>query len=307
MLGNLLYRISKLMYSTSVLHGIHRILRKIGIFYVLRDFISKRQSMEMFKHPTNQMLASRRFYDDNADRVKNVISHLADEKSRETLLKMIRFRCTADIRFFPKNKNYDQYFEHSFFQYSDSELLVDCGAFNGDTAEDFADTMRRNGIIRYSIVAFEPDSKNNDILHKRLQRLVYSGRGGGYSIQNSAVYSSNTVLSFNNEHTASSSLTKSKDDDDYLRVSAVRIDDIKECENATFIKMDIEGAELDALKGAENLITTRHPRLAICLYHSDEDMLRIAEWLYNVAPRYKLYVRQTVNFSMGETVLFATL
>jgi hypothetical protein len=79
-------------------------------------------------------------------------------------------------------------------------------------------------------------------------------------------------------------------------------------EKVTFIKMDVEGAELNALKGAEKTILKDKPKLAICIYHSNEDMVCIAEYIHNLAPEYKLYVRQHFLFpSAAETVLYAIM
>jgi hypothetical protein len=78
--------------------------------------------------------------------------------------------------------------------------------------------------------------------------------------------------------------------------------------------MDIEGAEFNALIGAKETILRDKPKLAICIYHSNEDMLRIAEWIHVLVPEYKLYVRHHgaknyVHPVMGpaETVLYATI
>jgi exopolysaccharide biosynthesis predicted pyruvyltransferase EpsI len=71
--------------------------------------------------------------------------------------------------------------------------------------------------------------------------------------------------------------------------------------------MDIEGAELWALIGAENTIIRNKPKLAICIYHSDEDMLRLAQWIHEKVPEYKLFVRQNANYFWATTVLYATI
>ena len=87
-------------------------------------------------------------------------------------------------------------------------------------------------------------------------------------------------------------------------VQLFSIDDLEECKDATYIKMDIEGSEMDALKGAKNTIMRNSPKLAICIYHSDEDMLRIVSYVHDLNPSYKLYVRHHSRGS-SETVLYA--
>ena len=87
-------------------------------------------------------------------------------------------------------------------------------------------------------------------------------------------------------------------------VSVAAMDDMRECQDATFIKMDLEGAEMQALQGAENLIKRNKPKLAVCIYHSDQDMLEIIRYIHKIVPEYSLYVRQHSN-GIGETVLYA--
>jgi len=77
-----------------------------------------------------------------------------------------------------------------------------------------------------------------------------------------------------------------------------------EKEPVTFIKMDIEGAELNALKGAEQTIKKYKPKLAICIYHKSEDVWEIPSLLLEFVPDYKFYIRH-YDFSSSETVLYA--
>lgn len=68
--------------------------------------------------------------------------------------------------------------------------------------------------------------------------------------------------------------------------------------------MDIEGAESSALKGSEEIIKRNHPKLAICLYHSNADMIDIPEYVHNLVPEYSLFV-STHTMGIAETVLYA--
>jgi len=75
-------------------------------------------------------------------------------------------------------------------------------------------------------------------------------------------------------------------------------------EPVTYIKMDIEGAELNALKGAANTIKKNKPRLAICVYHKPEDILEIPVFLSELVPSYQFYLRHHSQYYI-ETVLYA--
>ena len=68
-------------------------------------------------------------------------------------------------------------------------------------------------------------------------------------------------------------------------------------------KMDIEGAELQALEGMENMIKQDIPKLAICLYHRPQDMWEIPLYLYQIMPNYQFLIRHH-DFEDNETVLY---
>ena len=75
-------------------------------------------------------------------------------------------------------------------------------------------------------------------------------------------------------------------------------------ERVTFIKMDVEGSELEALKGARRTIVRDKPKLAICIYHKPEDMLTLPWYIKSLVPEYKLYLRHH-SVMATETVLYA--
>ncbi len=74
----------------------------------------------------------------------------------------------------------------------------------------------------------------------------------------------------------------------------------------TFVKMDVEGAELEALKGSRKVIVQYRPKLAICVYHKKADLIEIPLFIKSLVPEYRLYIRHYGN-SMCETVLYAVL
>ena len=62
-------------------------------------------------------------------------------------------------------------------------------------------------------------------------------------------------------------------------------------EKITFLKMDIEGAEWDALLGCGRIISQDHPKLAVCVYHGYDDLWRIPALIESMNPDYEFYLR----------------
>ena len=77
-------------------------------------------------------------------------------------------------------------------------------------------------------------------------------------------------------------------------------------EKVTYVKMDIEGAELDALHGMEKMIKSDKPKLAISIYHKPEDLWEIPLYIYKLVPEYKFILRHH-HHRIHETILYAYL
>ena len=113
-------------------------------------------------------------------------------------------------------------------------------------------------------------------------------------------WSKKDTLYFNNSSNSNSSISESGDS----KIEVDSIDNVCKNENVTFIKMDVEGAELEALKGAENTIMKNKPKLAICVYHKKEDLVTIPQYILSLNSDYKLYLRHYDSFCT-ELVLYA--
>lgn len=232
----------------------------------------------------------------NESRVETVTNMLADEKSKKTYTGMVNFRKTGLKKDFP----FSTYEKRAYFtdkiSLDKDEVFIDCGAFTGDTVDQFLKLCKHYK----HIVAFEPDSDCFLALTKK------HGDNPKITLINGGVYDSDGEISFDQKGGGDSRITSEKQSE-YLRVKVKAIDNLK-LEKVTFIKMDVEGAEMPALKGAAKTILRDKPKLAVCIYHSNEDMVRIAEYINSLVPEYKLYVRQHFLFpSAAETVLYACL
>lgn len=87
-------------------------------------------------------------------------------------------------------------------------------------------------------------------------------------------------------------------------IEAAALDEMVYDREPTYIKMDIEGAEQEALKGCRRIIQDFRPKLAVCIYHKPDDLFEIPVMIKEMNPAYKLYVRQYAN-AWFDTVLYA--
>jgi len=249
-----------------------------------------------FKRKVYMQPISREFFKTNESRVNSVANLLADSESKNTFLSVINFRCTGNKKNVPYHGEQNQYFINDFFKYGTEEVLIDCGAYTGDTIENF---LALPGIGYKKIIAFEPDRTNCKILSEKFKN------NPKINILNAGVFESDGKMNFSETEDCVSSIQE----DGKSSINTRSIDSV--CSDSedkvTFIKMDIEGAELPALRGAKETILRYKPRLAICIYHSDQEMLSIAEYIHSIVPEYKLYVRQHHKNYFMETVLYAQL
>lgn len=246
------------------------------------------------KHPTEEMRKSVAYFRTHMEDVKRVEKYLADDKSKKVWKQMIQFRQTMNYKYHPGMES-DQYFVKDIIKLRESENFIDCGGYDGLSSLDFIG--RVSGKYE-KLVIFEPDKKCQAMIRKNMPRdkrirLISKG-----------VWDTETKLSFAASGDAASHVVEEGDTASAEVISVVSIDKCDECKNATFIKMDLEGAEQKALKGAEQTIKRNMPKLAICIYHSDEDMIKIIDYIHDLVPEYKLYVRHHSTAAI-ETVVYA--
>lgn len=188
--------------------------------------------------------------------------------------------------------NKKQYFDLEYMKVGNSERFIDCGALDGETSLNLLELC---GGELDKIWMFEPDKNNVKKIKKNFEK-----RNVNYEIIEKGVWSCQTKLRFNSFGNSYACI----DENGYDVIETVRLDDIVADKKPTFIKMDIEGAELEALLGAECVIREFHPKLAIAIYHKPEDVFEIPELIMKFNQEYQFYLRH-YSFADSETVLYA--
>jgi len=184
---------------------------------------------------------------------------------------------------------------------SDGDIVIDAGGCFGDTALYFAHEVGKKGrvysleFIPENLALFERNMLLNPELDQRVKLLrspLWSKSGEQLFVE--AKGPASRVVEFSNQQ-------------DATRVETLAIDDLvdnEQLKRLDFIKMDIEGAELEALRGAEQSIRKFRPKLAICVYHKLNDFWEIPKYLDSLGLEYRFSLRH-FTIHAEETVLFA--
>lgn len=202
------------------------------------------------------------YVEENFERFLALLNRLEDEKSRETLIEVIRAAVSDDVYRGSEGSQYEKYWE--CYEHRDDEVLVNCGSAKGDTILKFLHQ-------EYSyerIYAFEGDEAEYRGLLKILAVLPEKDR---------------KKISAMQEYIG---LDDSKENFDNRFMQS----------KVTLINMDIEGAEMGVLQGAKELIAKQRPVLAVCAYHKASDLIQIPDFIDSTAEKYHIYLRKYIGF-----------
>lgn len=237
----------------------------------------------------------------NKDKTEQVTDLLYDDKSKWIYNEAIKRRCLygeCDFRdlIVRGDAEYRVPFVHAK-ECPKDEIIIDCGAYNGDTLKKFAETY---GLRLKKIYAFECMEESIADLALAMAHVRNKKYYPEMALMPYALSDHDCVMKFamtnrpsgsflvDNRDFATSALYES----DYVDVNVTTLDKvIPPDEKITLIKMDIEGSEYAALHGAERIIKTWKPRLAVSLYHCGEDYYRIPLLLKAWVPEYRFAVR----------------
>lgn len=272
------------------------ILSRTGIPKKINSFYIAREDAALRKHPSDEMMESQMFFLENWPRAKRMLTWLKDERSKKCWAAAVRYRTMRTPIPTELVSSNNQYFVDEFIKIQEDEVFVDGGAYTGDTVRELVSRAAEAGVKIKRVIAFEPGEVNYNIITKNCKKYPF------VQVIKKGLSGEDGVVDFLGSGT--SGKVVSDEAEDGIRIHVTKIDNVPACQDATWIKMDIEGSEMDALFGAKEVIKRNHPKLTICIYHSDEDMIRIAEYVHELVPEYKLYIRHHTQTG-NETVLYA--
>jgi FkbM family methyltransferase len=193
--------------------------------------------------------------------------------------------------------------ENNFVKVENNDVVIDCGGCFGETACFFANELSENG----KVFSFEFIPSNIAIFKKNIE--LNPSLTGKIEIVPNPVWSESNKVLYYKDNGPGSFVNEKPFEGNEGEVKTLSIDDLvrnKNLDKVDFIKMDIEGAELSALKGAEKTMITYKPKLAISVYHKKDDLITIPNYLNNLNLGYKFYLGHYTSH-LEETVLYATI
>lgn len=233
-----------------------------------------------------------------ADSIRKAYAFFAhDVVSVRHYLGHLAWRLTMNYDALPDVSPSDQYVVDNLIPAHDDIVFIDGGAFDGDTVRRILDS-RFNNFRCY--LAFEPDPCNFKRLHdfwlslpEALQQRI--------ELRQEALFSREGVVRFD----AAAATRAMISAEGGVEVAAATIDGLVSVGQHSFIKLDLEGAELDALKGGESSIAKDSPDLAVCVYHHPADLWSLPLWIAQTNASYRFYLRSHDEDGL-ETVCYAT-
>lgn len=231
----------------------------------------------------------------NVAKINETFNWLSDDFSRRTMAACFNgYIALEDFSMGKVLATGEQYFDEDIISLNNGEVLVDCGAFIGDSIVPFVRYCHSTSTRYGKIFGFEPDKE----AYARLQEAT-AGYRDCYAIQMGI---SDSVQDMYIDHNFGASTCSTAETGE--KVLMTTIDEYLKKERVSFIKMDLEGGEMAALCGARNTICNYHPKLAICIYHKPEDWITIPQFIKECDVSYRLYCRGYFN-NLSEIVLYA--
>ena len=256
------------------------------IYASLRSLGFPSEQILFFPGVAGSLITVDEFVETHYEGYKFAYDALSDGVSKKTLIGMMNAFISGvpqmPVDYFP------EYFEKGIFKLYQNEVFVDAGVMYGETIEMFILQCMKAGVKYKKIYGFEPHPKNFNMAIEELENF------SDIELVPKGLWSHETELVFNLRDASGSSFQQERGSGDTLTVSTTSLDEYFARINdlPTFIKMDIEGAEQEALQGAKNVIVSNRPKLAIAAYHKIDDVYEFIKIIREFCPEYRFELRK---------------
>ena len=222
------------------------------------------------------VLFNREYVRENKEQLEWVYNRLADHTSKKVFECAVMYKLTGRIDYLFECETPVAEIYENILKLNNNETYFDLGAYRGDTVAEFLSVV--NGYNK--IIAVEPDKKTYNKLCAATEKVK------NISNINACVSDIDGKMSFEMNGSRGSTIGKGNEVIDSVTVDALSNDTVP-----TYIKMDIEGAEGDAITGSAHTISQFKPKMQIAAYHRSEDLILIPQRVLELRADYKIYLR----------------
>lgn len=294
----------KKIYDIEIIHKNSDLSKNIKVVLIstnkyIDEIIAENKSNYNYIIPFDKWFIMKNF-----NRLVSMHNYFYDERSKEIFDTILYCKYNGAINKLADIFEKDHYFAiNNFLSDSKKQIFVDLGAYVGDTVEKFVENCE--GIFD-KIYAFEPGNNQFIAMNSRVNRLIEEWAINKESIvlEKLGVSNINKEVFFDvNCDILSNNITDNETD---TKIKVVSLDNYFDGNPITFLKSDIEGEELNMLKGASETIKKYKPKMAISIYHKPDDFFTIPEFIKSLVPEYKFYLRHH-SITYAETVLYCCI
>lgn len=221
----------------------------------------------------------------HAEELQRVYDRLADEASRKVFADTLNYKLSGKIQYLFDCESNRRADIKQLLAFSKEEVYYDLGAYNGDTVKEFLEIS--NNCFK-QVIAVEPDRRNC----RKLRQLAETLETIDIEVVEKGIWDKAGELGFSDSGGRQSTFVGTAK----KSVPVISIDELAQEFSAvggpTYIKMDLEGCEKQAIEGAKNTLESCAPKLFVAAYHYDEDLFRLPQLLWDRVPEYKIYLRK---------------
>lgn len=237
------------------------------------------------------------YINENADRMEQIFEMLSDGESRALFSDVIFFRATGKLQYLGRCESMMESLK-SLIAPIDVHIAADGGAFRGDSAADMIEAMP----TLEKIIACEPDPRT----FKKLTEFSLSNAAEGkVTPVECALGAAEDVRSYVSSGSRGAGISGKNRRAREEKINILPLDSIVGEKKLNFLKLDVEGDEIEALIGAEKTIRRDRPALAVSLYHRADDFLVLTERVIDLLGECELYLRRPRCIPMWDLMLYA--